>query len=305
MGQNKIMNGKLKGCLAFFVLFLVFFTIDSANAASVSKPCNLDAFLINQDPYPAIAGGYVEVLFQISGVNDNCEGGAAVELILDYPLYLDKGDTIRTIKSGTYAGYGYNSNWNILYKIRINENALEGDYEVELRLREGNYLGAGYGLKRFNITIEDGRTDFEVHIKNHKLKNRNLIFEILNVGNQDIEALTLEIPKQDNIIVKGSNRNIVGDLDSNEYTTADFEAIPSDGEILVNFYYTDVTGERRLIQKMINYDSSYFIDSLENQAPDMTSTYVIIGVIVLLIAFFIFRRHRNKKRNKGKMNFSV
>ena len=51
-----------------------------------------------------------------------------------------------------------------------------------------------------------------------------ITIEVLNIEASDIEALTIEIPKQDNIEVKGPNKIVVGDLDSNEYTTAEFEA---------------------------------------------------------------------------------
>jgi len=285
--------------LVLFAIFLVPLLSYAVNAA-----CDLDATMVNQDPYPALPGDYVEVLFQISGIGSDCEQGVTSDIILDYPFSLDTGDRVRTIDSTTYAGYGYNSNWNILYKLRIDPDAIEGDYEVELRFKEGRGINEGYTFRRFNITLDDGRTDFEIHVQDYTISSKSLVFEILNVGNQDIEALTVEIPKQDNIIVKGSNRNIVGDLDSNEYTTADFEATPSDGKIMLNIYYTDSTNERRVIEKEVYYDSSYFVDSLENTAPSKTSTYIVIAIIVLLVALFFWRRHR-KKRNKKKDKFEI
>jgi hypothetical protein len=273
--------------------------------ASVTLACNLDAELINQDPYPALSGDYVEVLFQINGIGSDCEDGAIAELILEYPFSLDGKDSSRILKSSTYAGYGHSSYWNLLYKIRIDPNTIEDDYEVELRYSDGNSLyGGSYIFEKFNITVEDGRTDFEIYVDDYKISDRNLVLEILNVGNQDIEALTVEIPKQDNIVVKGSNRNIVGDLDSNEYTTADFEAIPSEGDITINLIYTDSTNERRSIQKTVYYDPTYFVDSLDNTAPDKTATYVVAGIIIIAIVYFFFRRHK-KKKHKKKNKFEV
>ena len=299
------MEKKVINRLRIFWLIIVFFIALPLFGSAVSATCDLGAELINQDPYPALAGDYVEVLFQINGINSGCEEGAIAELILDYPFSLDDGSRKRSIELSTYAGYGHNSNWNILYNIRIAADALEGDYEVELKYKgKNNPQQDGYSFERFNITIEDGRTDFEIHVQDHNMGERNIIFEILNIGNQDVEALTAEIPKQDNVIIKGSNRNIVGDLDSNEYTTADFEAIPSEGEILVNLYYTDSTNERRMLQKWVEYDPSYFIDSLDNTEPDRTSTYIVIAIIAIGIVFFIVRR-RKKKNKKKKLKFSV
>jgi len=272
-------------------------------SSSVNAVCNLNSEIINQDPHPAVPGDYVEVLFQIDGTG-GCDG-TTVELVLDYPFSLDGESNVRTIEQDTYAGYGRTSSWNVLYKLRVDPNALERDYEVELICKEG-YLndGRGYSLKRFNISVDDGRTDFEVHFQSNVISERSITFEILNIGNQDIEALTVEIPKQENVVVKGSNRNIVGDLDSNEYTTADFEAIPYEGEILVKLHYTDSTGERRELSKWIEYDPSYFIDSLENTEPSKTTQYIIMAIIAIGIVLFVVRR-RKKKKNKKKLKFSV
>ena len=209
------------------LLILVILPMLSVDAKA---ECNINSNLIYQDPHPALPGDYVEVLFQISGVSSGCEDGASIDLIYDYPFSLDGKSSKKNLNANTYVGYNYGSNWNVVYNLRIDENAIKGDYELELRYKEGaNASWNNYGFDNFNITIEDGRTDFEIHIQDHNILERNIVFEVLNIGDQDIEALTLEIPKQENIEIKGSNRNIVGDLDSNEYTTADFEAIPADG----------------------------------------------------------------------------
>ena len=292
-----MMNRKIISTLMFSIAIIIFSNLALAG-------CNLNAELVNQDPYPALPGDYVEVLFQINGVGGECGDGAVADIVLDYPFSLDNGDRTRVLSSSTYVGYGYNSNWNVLYNLRIDKDAIEGDYEVELRYKGGDVGSGSYSFERFNITIEDGRTDFEIHVQDYNIKERNIVFEILNVGNQDIEALTVELPKQDNLIVKGSNRNIVGDLDSNEYTTADFEVVPSEGELLVMIHYTDSTNERRMIAKLVEYDPSYFVGSLENTEPSKTSTYVVIGIIVLVVGFFFYRSHK-KKKNKKKKKFEI
>lgn len=248
----------------------------------------------------------MDALFQLRGMG-GCDSGAIVELVLEYPFFLDSGSSIKVMEANTYAGHGFNSNWNIPYKIRIDPDALEGTYEIELRYgARDNIEGGSYIFKKFDIEIEDGRTDFEIYIENHVIKDKSLIFEILNTGNQDIEALTVEIPKQENIVVRGANRNIVGDLDSNEYTTADFEATPSEGNIVVRLLYTDSTNERRTIEKLVYYDPTYFTDSLDNATPDRPGTYLTLLVIVAIVGFFIYRRkNKNNKKFKKQGSFRV
>ncbi len=300
-----MINMKKESFIGKTILSLVLLLIFASPAiGATGSGCDLGSSLINQDPYPALPGEYVEILFQIDGVGD-CEEGAVADLFLEYPFSLDGGDTTRRIESPTYIGGDHNYNWNILYKVRIDRDALEGDYDLELRYTDGRVLPSDeYTFDRFPITIEDGRTDFEVHVESYNFETRNLVLEILNIGNQDIEALTIEIPKQENVIIKSSNRNIVGDLDSNEYTTADFEAIPSEGEIVIRLHYTDSTNERRMLGKTVYYDPVYFVDSLENVKPDKTTTYIVVGIIVIL-GVFLFLRRRKKNKSKKKNKFDI
>ena len=78
-----------------FALFLI--SIISA------ETCNLEVSLLNQDPYPAIPGEYVEVVFQIEGIaNAEC-GTVYFELLENYPIQFDPNTNGRvTIESGTY-----------------------------------------------------------------------------------------------------------------------------------------------------------------------------------------------------------
>lgn len=287
------------------LIFIVLLSINLVTAANdESNPCSLSASLISQDPNPAVPGEDVEVLFQISGVTDRCNNGAAADLVIEYPFTLIEGSSYRTISSNTFAEKNYN--WNVLYKLRVDPSALNKDYELELKLKEGSDLNwDGSVSRKFNISVEEVTTDFEIHIQNYKIFDKTFTLEVLNTGDQDIEALTVEIPKQDNIMVKGSNRNIVGDLDSNEYTTADFEAVPKEGNIIVYLYYTDSINERRMIEKIVYYDPNYFIGSKDNTKPNQTGTYITVGIIILLLVFFLIRRHRHKKKMKGKREFQL
>jgi len=287
------------------VLFLLIGLLSIGFVSAADEACDITASLVNQDPYPAVPGEYVDVLFQLGGMG-SCEEGVFVDLILDYPFSLDSGGSTRIVDASTYSGdNNYRSNWNIPYTLRVDPNAIEQDYVLDLRFRSRDFQSQNsYTTSKFNITVGGGKTDFEIHIKDYIISDRSLVFEILNTGNQDLEALTLEIPKQDNIIVHGPNRNIVGDLDSNEYTAVDFEAIPSEGNIFLNIYYTDATNERKMVDKVVSYDPIYFVDSLGNKQSDQTVSYIVSIIVILLVAYFIFRKvkNRNKKRSRRKFN---
>ena len=88
-------------------------------------------------------------------------------------------------------------------------------------------------------------------------------------------------------------------MDSNEYTTADFEAIlPEKGTTTINLnvLYTDSINVRRELQKVVDFDSSYFT----GREAKKKTPWVWIILVVVVIVFFIWRRIRKKKREEER-----
>lgn len=255
--------------------------------------CSLTITKVNQDPYQANPGETVKVLFKIEGVSNPQCGTINFELKESYPFTIDPESTNPiTIKSGTYTS-GYQSYYLATYKLRIADDALDGETEIE---SEYTILPSTVGkINKFNITVEDTKADFEVHVKDYNANTRALTFEILNIEDVDVEALTIEVPKQDNIQVKGANRVVVGDLDSNEYTTADFEAIATDGDITLIIYYTDSVNVRRQVNETINFDSSYFTDLSRDKVSQPYWLYILI---LAAVGWFVWRKYKKHKLKK-------
>jgi len=278
--------------LPILALFLL------VNISGVLAICEISVSLINQDPYPATPGDYVELVFQVDGVGNPECGRVQFGLLEQYPLIFDP-TTKRTITidAGTYQK-DFSSFLMAPYKVRVDSDALNGDNPIEVEYRYGSNIN--YETKKFNLKIEDTRADFEIHIKDYNPTTKLLTFEILNTEKVDVEALTLEIPTQDNIIIKGSKINIVGDLDSNEYTTANFEATPSKGEIVVKIIYTDSINKRRTLEKIVKFEPEYF-EGRANSQKNKIGTAGILFWILLTINIFYYFYKKNKKR-KAKKN---
>lgn len=284
---------KLVMVLGAFVslLFLVSF--------ATAEVCSPEVTLLNQDPYPAVPGDYVKLVFQVEGLeNPECRD-FEFELLSDYPIEFDPG------KSGLRE-YGqldfikdYESNILIPYEVRINENALDGENPIEVRFQ--NKKGADAEIfETFNVEVEDSRVDFEVYVKNYDYTTKEMTLEILNIDKADIEALTVEIPKQSAIEIKGPNRIVVGDLDSDEYTTADFEATPQEGKFTIYLTYSDTINVRRTVEKSVTFDSSYFTNRVADQKTTSKSTYAAYAVIALLIIWWIWRKIAKRRKSKKK-----
>jgi hypothetical protein len=259
--------------------------------------CSLDVTLLNQDPYPAVPGDYVKLVFQVDGIDSPDCNDIAFCLLEDYPIEFNPGETgIRTFKKIDYVK-DYENNLLIPYEVRINEDALDGSNPIEISYQS---KGDAAVTKTLEIEIDDTHADFEIYVKNYNYATKELTLELLNIEESDVEAVTVEIPKQENIEVKGSSRVIVGDIDSNEYTTADFEATPSDGEITVTISYSDTINVRRTLEKTIQFDSSYFTNRAADQTTTGIGTYIFWLIVIGLIVYWIYRKRKKNQQGKNK-----
>ena len=266
----------------------------SVSFASAELACNPDITILSQDPYPAVPGEYVKLVFQMTGIDSvNCND-ITFNLLENYPIEFDPGKTgLKTFNKIDYIK-DYGSSLLISYEVRINENALNGANSIDIRIQS---KGESAFTKTLDVEVDDVRADFEVYVKDYSYTTNEITLEILNIEESDVEALSVEIPKQDSINVKGANRIVVGDLDSNEYTTADFEAVPSDGDITIELTYSDTINKRRTISKTVTFDSSYFTERKANQTTTSKWTYVFYAAILAIIIYWIFKRRKKKKKH--------
>jgi len=275
------MKRELNLLLGIFVLVFL--------SSFVLAGCNLGVSLLNQDPYPAVPGDYVKLVFQVEGVeNSECQN-VVFELIPQYPISFDPGvESKVTIKGGTFTK-DFTSFLMVPFKVRVDSDALNGDTPFEVSYSDG-LISPTKKLKDFNLYVEDVRVDFELNIKDYDYSTNTLTLEILNIGENDVGAVTIEIPEQENIEVKGSNKNIVGALDSNDYTTADFEAIlKEEGQVNLIVYYTDEIGTRRAKDESVYFNPASFQDRKADQNGVSTSTYIITILILVGIGYFIYK----------------
>jgi len=264
---------------------------------SAEDTCNPSVTLLNQDPYPTIPGEYVKLVFQVTGLdNTNC-GDISFELLGKYPIQFDPGETgFRSFKKINYVK-DYETSLLIPYEVRVDDTALDGTNLIEGVFKEKN---SAQVTKEFNLEVEDIIVDFEAYVKDYDYTTKELTIEVLNIGSTDIEALTMVIPKQENVEIKGSNRVVMGDLDSNEYTTADFEATPQDGEIKIDLVYSDAIKKRRTFSTSVYFDSDYFTNRVSDQKTGPSTGIIILWAVIIFIILWWIIKRIIKKRKKNK-----
>lgn len=285
-----------RGLIGCFMLFVMLFSI-SMVSADVGDLCELSVSLLSQDPHPAMPGEYVKLVFQVDGVDDPKCGEIIFELKEDFPISLDPGVDAKIVAQGGIHQIDFSSYLLASYEARVSEDALDGENIIEVEYSYNVGGSRAEEVKQFNLNVEDARVDFEVYVKDYDPTTKVMTFEILNIGDSDIEALTIEVPRQDHIEIKGPNRNIVGDLDSNEYTTAEFEATSEGGNIELEIIYTDTINVRRSISKTIIFTPEYFEGRNGNEG---TSVWVYVIVVVVVVGLVWYWRKKKKYRMTHK-----
>lgn len=280
----------------FIIICLLLLIIPGVAAITNKGACDLDATLLNQDPYPAVPGEIVKLVFQIDGLSDPDCGTVSVIFKEEFPFTLDPSSKVfQQAEAGTYIK-NYGDFWLIPYKVRVNKDALDGDNKLSLDIKNSAHVGTK--LEDFEVNVRDLRTDFEIAVKEYNPATRILTFQILNIGENDVEALTVDIPTQDSLAVKGSSRNIVGSLDSNDDTTFSFEGIPKGGDIKLIITYTDEINERRILEKITSFDSDLF-NNRAGEEQGMSAWFYVALILVLIWVYRWYRNRKNKKRHSA------
>jgi hypothetical protein len=322
------MENKIFILMGIFLTFILIANIGPVSADTSS--CNPTIKIINQDPYPAIPNEYVKVIFEITNLG-SC-GGFGVKLNTDYPFSLDPNvESIQTIEAEPYVS-GYKNAWMIPYTIRIDPDALDGEYYLKLQYHQGTGkdFSANSVEKGFNITIQDSRTSFDAVIQ--ESSGSDVSIAIANIGKYAANSVVVRIPEQNSFEVSGTNGQMVGNLASGDYTIVGYTLTQKRGTISQNrtgttqttnqlkieIDYTDNIGERRAVFMDLHYNiqsltsnSSSTMGNIPtsfggNFRTTKTSTnytyYIIGGVLLIVIIIYIFYRKNNKtfKKFSGK-----
>ncbi len=262
--------------------------------------CELNVALINQDPYPATPGEYVKVVFQINGTETTECNEVFFDVVPEYPFSVESSDTRTVIAGGTYIS-GYQSFLLKAFKLRVDKDALDGDNKIKVSYGFKTGGTSNSYTKEFDINIKDARTDFEISVQDYDAAKNIVTFGIINVGKYDAESLTLELPDQENLFIKGGNPIIIGGLDSNDDTTATIDAIPKAGEIKVKISYNDDVNARRTVEKEIFFPAQLLQNGVEKTTRDKFF-YLFWLILIVFIGKALWNWRQRRKAKNSKLN---
>jgi hypothetical protein len=127
-------------------------------------------------------------------------------------------------------------------------------------------------------------------------------FAVSNTGSEQISSVTTQI--QGDINISGSRTQVLGNLNSGDYTLATFDLTSAETDALdVRISYTDGSGIRRTDTQQIQLPDPSIEDggstgSMDEESNNSSMTYILIGLGGLLMVgiYAVYRRRKGKKQ---------
>ena len=152
--MQKIMNF----CIVGIIILTVYGTTVIAAETGVSIPdwINIDVTMVNQIPDPVEPGQYVEVRFKFENTGSENAEDIEVQILPDYPFSLEPGDSQTKYIGSAHGRQIGDIGIIVKYRLKVDENAVEGANDIELRYRINNpgYPPNWIKLEPFTIDVQ-------------------------------------------------------------------------------------------------------------------------------------------------------
>ena len=215
-----------------------------------SDYASLDVKSLKYEPYPANPGEYVNLWIKIENIGKISTENAYFELVPKYPFSLDSNEN--AVRELGKLGAGETA--VLEYKVRIDEDAIGGNNEIQLRYNTDG-KDKNWEYQEFNIQLEDSQTDFDLVLQ--EVSGNEVSIAIANIGENIAYSVIVRIPEQDAFKIVGTSGQMVGNLENGDYTLVGFEITQdkkmNDEPLKVRIDYTDEIGERRSVIKNVDY----------------------------------------------------
>ncbi len=132
------------------ILMLLLLLVSAfGNALEIDSP-SISVTLLNQDPDPVSPGSYADVRFKITNTGNDKAQGLEIMLVPEYPFLLaENEDAVRNI--GDLTNIGEDNSLVVKYKIRVAEDAVQGENKLKLRYKHG---ANSWITQSFDINVE-------------------------------------------------------------------------------------------------------------------------------------------------------
>jgi len=289
-----------------FAVFIVLTLIVGSGLvlAEQTKP-EVQVTLLNQDPDPIKQGEVVEVRFKIENVGEATSSDVQVQIIPNYPFSLYSGIATKNIGKLRASQTGADA-VIVDYKLRVDEDAAEGDNEIELKIKVDSDTWHIYTKDDFLIDVEDYNfPELKIYVRDSDLvsagQKGSVTIEIANTDLEDVKFLQFMLMENEGYqILSTSNYIYMGDIDSDDTESEEFEIFVSgsagDSILLpIKLEYQD-TNEKVYEKEHMLKLRLYSNDEAKKLGLKSDGRGTIISIVIVVVLIFGYFWWKKKKR---------
>jgi hypothetical protein len=267
---------------------------------------------LSYSPYPVSPGGYFDLWVNAQIVGN--VGDIQFKLDPQFPFSLDSNQTALQ----DYGAPQYSPNILLHYVVRVDPNAVNGINKLYLDYQAyGNWY-----TQELDIDVQNSQTSFDSVIQS--ISGSSVSIGIANIGQNPANAVIVKIPQQSGFRAVGTNGQIVGNLQSGDYTLVNFNIAStrsftgtagsrpqtnsssfiqnsSSNQLQFEIDYTDNIGIRRTVNMQLplaltgNSSTGTFTRNRSSWSVWYT-VLIILGVLIIL--FILYKKLPKKYTNK-------
>ena len=267
------------------LLSVILFTVLLSNLAYASASLQTTTTVNPEEVAPG-EDGYVQLI--ITNVGTVPADNVKVRLAsIDSPL-----KSATTFSNDGIGGLAVGKSVTAIFKFKVPEGTDEGFYNIAFTISscENSYCRdtSQYAI----VDVENPSTSFEISFESTV---GGTSISVANVGINDVIAVSVTIPEQEQFEAVGTNTYFLGNLDSGDFTVADFDIISKNGDqgnLNVQISYTDRTGDRHTITKQVSiklYEAPIQVNR------GVSSYWWIVPVVIVVAVGLYFWKLRKKK----------
>jgi len=183
-------------------------------------------------------------------------------------------------------------------------DAVSGTYTIPVQVSYNNQSPESLGVVS---VVVNAKPKIETSLENSVLikgTSGKISIRVINSGLGDAKFLSVDLSSTAGIQLTNPNSVYIGNVDSNDFDTADFNVfINADAPSLINLpvkvTYSDSANNPITENKVISVKTYTVKEATDLGLINRNNTFVIIlSIVGVLILFLIYRRIRKRNRNK-------
>lgn len=259
----------------------------------------LDIVSVDTDPDELEPGQIAEI--EITVMNNayslfrnlemELESAASVPII---PYQMTNKLTLRQLDSGEAHTF--------TYYVITDESATAGVYSVPFLFTYDDVLGTTHTSNETFALLISSKPDLEFNIEEFdtftKGSTGNVVVSISNTGSSDLKFMTLELLDGEGYTVLSTNKEYLGNVDSDDFETSSFDLYVSEGDVDLNLQVSYKDAYNTEFVENVSLTLPVY-DSAEIQLFGLNgngSSYSwLFYLIIIVFAYFVIQGWRREK----------